>query len=86
MTFAAPLHEKRDGVPGGTGTGWGRDVNSSVIEVPFVRSVNKRTMTVYYDTPEALRRIGVPVDGNVPKPFPADTDYCPPPPPKRTRY
>jgi hypothetical protein len=73
---------------GGTGTGWGRDVGSSVIEVPFTRSANKRTVTIYYDTAEALRRISVPVDripedGGYPKPFPVDQDYCPPPPPKR---
>jgi hypothetical protein len=82
LTFAAP-RDKRDGAtPGGTGTGWGRDVGSRVIEVPFIRSVTKHSVTIYYDTPEALRRIGVPVDGGtpIPKPFPADTEYAPPPP------
>jgi hypothetical protein len=67
---------------GGTGTGWGRDIDSSVIYVPFVRSANKRTITVFYDTREALRRLGVPVDTVYPKPFPAEPRYAPPPPPR----
>jgi hypothetical protein len=80
-TFAVPSKDKRDSAtPGGTGTGWGREIGSSVVEVPFVRSANKQTVTIYYDTPEALRRLGVPVDGWNPKPFPADTEYAPPPP------
>jgi hypothetical protein len=74
----APTRE-RDGAVGGTGTGWGRDVGSSVVLVPFVRSTHKRTVTIYYDTEDALRRIGVPIDGPYPKPFPADTGFCPPP-------
>jgi hypothetical protein len=73
-----------DSAAGGAGTGWGRDVDSSVVTVPFVRGSNKRTVTIYYDTEDALRRIGVPIDGPYPKPFPADTDFCPPPA-KRTR-
>jgi hypothetical protein len=64
---------------GGTGTGWGRDIGSSATLVPFVRSANKQMITIYYDTAEALRRIGVPVDGDCLKPFPADTGFCPPP-------
>ena len=81
MTFAMPYKGKRDSAtPGGTGTGWGHDIGSSVVEVPFTRSANKQTVTIYYDTPEALRRLGVPVDGWNPKPFPADTAYAPPPP------
>jgi hypothetical protein len=68
-----------DAALGGTGTGWGRDIDSSVVTVPFVRSANKQTVTIYYDTEDALRRIGVPVDGRLPRPFPADTDFCPPP-------
>ncbi len=66
-----------DGAVGGTGTGWGRDVGSSVVFVPFVRSAHKRTVTIYYDTEDALRRIGVPIDRPYPKPFPADTGFCP---------
>ncbi len=68
-----------DSAVGGTGTGWGRDMGSGVSYVPFVRSNNRRTVTIYYDTEEALRRIGVPIDGSYPKPFPADTEFCPPP-------
>ncbi len=65
---------------GGTGTGWGRDIDSRVDLVPFVRSSNKRTVTIYYDTPEALRRAGIPVDGPRPVPFPGEPRYAPPPP------
>jgi hypothetical protein len=54
---------------GGTGTGLGRDINSEVVRVPFVRSANRRTITIHYDTPAALRRIGVPVDGPYPRPL-----------------
>lgn len=80
----APSPESPDCArPGGTGTGWGRDIGSSVIEVPFTRSANKRTVTIIYDTAEALRRRGVPVDDGCLKPFPADTEFCPPPPAKR---
>jgi hypothetical protein len=74
-----------DGAVGGTGTGWGRDVGSSVVFVPFDRSSNKRMVTIYYDTEDALRRIGVPLESHEPKPFPADADFCPPPPLKGTR-
>jgi hypothetical protein len=68
---------------GGTGTGYGRDIGSSVIYVPFVRSANTRTVTYYYDTVEALRRIGVPVDPSYPRPFPAPGEFVPPPPLRR---
>jgi len=61
-----------DSAAGGTGTGWGRDLNSSVVEVPFVRGNHKRTITIYYDTEDALRKIGVPVDSPSPRPFPLD--------------
>lgn len=57
---------------GGTGTGYGRDIHSPVIEVPFVRSSNRQTITVYYDTVQNLRREGIPVDRPYPMPFPAD--------------
>lgn len=68
-----------DSALGGSGTGWGRDLGSSVTYVPFVRSNNKRTVTIYYDTEDALGRMGVPVGGPHPRPFPADSDFCPPP-------
>jgi hypothetical protein len=86
-----PLLEQKDAAPsaakratsaevGGTGTGYGRDVESPVYYVPFVRSNNKRFVTIYYDTVEALRRAGVPVDRPFPMPFPGDTEFVPPPP------
>jgi hypothetical protein len=69
----------RQGKVGNTGTGYGRDIDSRVYYVPFVRSDNKRTITFYYDTVEALRKAGVPVDDPLPRPFPADTEFVPPP-------
>jgi hypothetical protein len=75
---AAPAGKSTMRDVGGTGTGYGRDVDSPAEYVPFVRSNNKRTMTFYYDTVAALRRAGVPVDGHGPKPFPGD--FVPPPP------
>jgi hypothetical protein len=70
------------GEVGGTGTGYGRDVDSRVVYVPFVRSANRRTVTLYYDTAEALRRAGVPVGPAGPVPFPGDTGFVPPPGPR----
>jgi hypothetical protein len=58
---------------GGIGTGSGRDLDSPVDYVPFVRGNNKRAITIYYDTVENLRRAGVPVDDGWPVPFPAGT-------------
>lgn len=85
-----PLLERRNSAPsaarsardalGGTGTGWGRDIDSHVIKVAFVRSTNKRVVTIHYDTADALWRAGVPVEGRYPTPFPGDAEYCPPPP------
>jgi hypothetical protein len=68
------------GEVGETGTGYGRDRDSPAYYVPFVRSANKRTITLYYDTIDALRRAGVPVDRPQPIPFPGDGDFTPPPP------
>jgi hypothetical protein len=70
----------KSGAVGGTGTGFGKDVASGIYYVPFVRGPNKRAVTIYYDTPEALRRLGVPVDVGYPVPFPGDPGFCPPPP------
>jgi hypothetical protein len=76
-----PLPFERKDVPsalrgygdvGGTGTGYGRDVDSPVYSVPFVRGANQSRITFYYDTVEALRKAGVPVDGPYPVPFPRD--------------
>jgi hypothetical protein len=64
---------------GGTGTGSGRDRDSRVYYVPFVRSANKRAITYYYDTVAALREAGVPVDEPYPVPFPKDRELAPPP-------
>jgi hypothetical protein len=77
-----PILEKKDAAvssargaceaPGGTGTGYGRDVDSRVYHEVFVRSDNKRTATLYYDTADALRKAGIPVDDPSPVPFPRD--------------
>jgi hypothetical protein len=56
---------------------YGRDVDSPAYWVQFVRSGNERTCTLYYDTVEALRKAGVPVDG--PIPFPGDAESALPP-------
>jgi hypothetical protein len=74
---------RASGTVGQTGTGYGRDVNSPIYYVPFVRSANKRTITLYYDTVGALREAGVPVDRPLPKPFPRDNGFVPPPPNER---
>jgi hypothetical protein len=70
---------------GNTGTGYGRDVESPVNYVPFVRSANKRFVSLYYDTEEALRRAGILVDRPSPVPFPGDTEFVPLPPGTRDR-
>ena len=76
----APSPQRDTSAVGGTGTGYGRDIYSPTYEVPFVRSSNKQTVTIYYDTRQALRDAGVPVDGGYPVPFPADPRFAPPPP------
>jgi len=82
---AAPAAKRAYGEVGSTGTGYGRDVDSQVYYVPFVRSANRRSITFYYDTVEALRKAGVPVDRPFPVPFPADTEFVPPPPGPRDK-
>lgn len=62
---------------GSTGTEYGPDRESPAQWVLFVRGANRRTQTLYYDTAEALRAAGVPVDRSWPNPFPGD------PPPHR---
>ena len=82
-----PLAEKQDTAKpamraqvGSTGTEYGREIDSRVHYVPFVRSANKRAITIYYDTVAALRKAGVPVDSPMPVPFPKDSEFAPPPP------
>jgi len=66
---------------GSIGTGYGRDVGSQAYYVPFVRSSNQRSITLYYDTEEALRKAGVLVDEPpLPRPFPGLGELAPPPP------
>ena len=59
---------------GGIGTESGRDVDSPVDYVPFIRGINRQTITLYYDTAAALRRAGVPVEEPQPVPFPGDRE------------
>jgi hypothetical protein len=66
------------------GTGYGRDITAPVIVVPFERSGNRRAITCYYDTVEALRKAGVPVGRRYPLPF-DDNEFAPPPPGDRRR-
>jgi hypothetical protein len=75
---AAPESKHLAAGVGSVGTGYGREVDSPVYLVPFVRSAHKRTLTYYYDTEEALREAGVPVDR--PTPFPGPVEFAPPPP------
>jgi len=82
MPFPAPAGG-RAGEVGGTGTGHGRDIDSAITEVPFVRGPRRQHVTYYYDTVDNLRRAGVPVDG--PVPFPRDGDWVPQPPPRGLR-
>lgn len=50
------------------GTEYGRTIDSGAYYVPFIRSHNRRTVTLYYDTVQALRDAGIPVDR--PRPLP----------------
>jgi len=65
---------------GSLGTEYGRDIDSRISYVDFVRSGNRRAVTIYYDTVSALRAAGVPVGGPTPVPFPGDGEFVPPPP------
>jgi hypothetical protein len=83
---AAPARADGSGAVGGTGTGYGREIGSGIYYVPFIRSANRRTVVYYYDTADALRQIGVPVDRPSPNPFPAEgPKFVPPPPGSRGR-
>lgn len=74
---------RRAGGYGGTGTGYGRDVDSRAIEVPFTRGPNRFTLSFTYDTEANLRRAGVPVDSPPGVEVPRDTEFAPPPPDRR---
>jgi hypothetical protein len=77
---AAGSPARRVATVGSIGTEYGREIDSRVSYVPFVRSGNKEALTIYYDTPEALRAAGIPVDRPLPVPFPQDTEFAPSPP------
>ncbi len=77
---AMPSRGALDAAAGGTGTGYGRDIGSPAYVVPFERGRVIARTTLYYDTADALRRAGVPVDGRYPVPFPAPYEFAPPPP------
>ena len=55
-----------------------RDPSGATVPLAMLNS-NKRAITLYYDTVDALRRAGVPA-GPSPVPFPGDTEFVPPPP------
>jgi hypothetical protein len=76
---------KRAAAVGGVGTGYGRDLDSRAWYVPFVRGPAKRTVTLYYDTEDALRRAGVLVGRPLPLAFPGDGGFAPPPPGHKER-
>jgi hypothetical protein len=76
----APAARKTLAELGGTGTGYGRDIDSRIHYLPFLRSNHKQTITIYYDTVAALRQAGVPVSALRPLPFPGDPEFVPPPP------
>jgi hypothetical protein len=77
---SAPSAKPMRSTVGSIGTEYGREIDSRIYYAPFVRSSNKRTITLYYDTVEALRQAGVPVDSPFPVPFPEDSKFVPPPP------
>jgi len=80
----AATPERASSLLGSIGTEYGRTVDSQVYQVPFVRSANKRTVLLYYDTVEALRRVGAPYDLWL-VPFPGNSKFSSPPPGYRER-
>lgn len=71
--------------PQEVGTQWGDTKQSKVRRMPFKRDLESKSVVVlYYDTVNALREKGVPVDAHVglPNPFPAETQECFCPSPK----
>lgn len=77
--LAAPAFRDRNGSVGSIGTEYGHEVDSHAYYVDFVRSDRRHAITIYYDSVDALREAGVPVDRPRPEPFPAD-HFVPPPP------
>lgn len=73
--FAPGRH--RDGALGSTGTDYGRDIDAGAYYVPFTRSAIRHSVLYHYDTADALRRAGVPVDS---PPFPRSAELPSPPP------
>jgi hypothetical protein len=76
----APPAKALRGEVGNVGTEYGREIDSRIYYVPFVRSTHRQAITLYYDSVEALRAAGVPVDRSGPVPFPGDLKFVPPPP------
>lgn len=61
------------------GTSYGKEIEDRAETVKFNRDTERRTVIVlYYDTPEALRARGVPVDlySNMPDAFPGESKFC----------
>jgi hypothetical protein len=75
--------KERHADAGSIGTEYGRELDSKIYYVDFVRSDRRHAVTIYYDTIEALREAGVPVDAPAPRPFPGNQfgdRFAPPPP------
>jgi hypothetical protein len=68
------------GKGGNVGTEYGREISSGAYYVPFLRSANRWTVTIHYDTAEALRGDGIPFDLLPPGPSPISSEFAPPPP------
>jgi hypothetical protein len=64
-TQQANRNAQASGRQSSVGTGSGRDVQSRVVTVAFVRSSRKHTVTIHYDAAQALQKDGVPLPGLV---------------------
>jgi hypothetical protein len=94
IIYPMPQLEQKESAPaakgyrtlvGSIGTEYGHEIDSRAYYVPFVRSDQQTKIIVYYDTVEALRAAGVPVDAPLPNPFPGDLPFAPPPPAYREK-
>lgn len=66
-------------VPQSVGTEYGQEIEDRSVRVKFNRDIARKTVIVlYYDTPEALRAKGVPVDlySDMPDAFPGEKKFC----------